>query len=193
MTQLPPKFRRAAGLALIPILLASVAWWVIPWFMPLPKNLLQSASGSSLILDRHGVPLAHLTLPDSTRSLPVEFSDLPRTIIDCTLAAEDKRFFSHGGVDLLATVRATKDLIANREIISGASTITQQLIKISSAPARRTPLTKIRESLTARHLEMKWSKAEILTAYLNRLDYGNRRIGISEAARFYFQKPHADL
>lgn len=190
---LPPKFRRAAGLALIPILLASLAWWVVPWFMPLPKNLLQSPSGSGLILDRHGIPLAHLTLPDSTRSLPVGFSDLPRTIIDCTLAAEDKRFFSHGGVDLLATIRAIKDLIAHREIISGASTITQQLIKISSTPARRTPLTKIRESLTARHLEMKWSKEEILTAYLNRLDYGNRRIGIAEAARFHFQKPLADL
>lgn len=188
-----PKFRRAAGLALIPILLASLAWWVVPWFMPLPKNLLQSPSGSGLILDRHGIPLARLTLPDSTRSLPVGFSDLPRTIIDCTLAAEDKRFFSHGGVDLLATIRAIKDLIAHRKIISGASTITQQLIKISSTPARRTPLTKIRESLTARHLEMKWSKEEILTAYLNRLDYGNRRIGIAEAARFHFQKPLADL
>lgn len=190
---LSPKFRRATGLALIPILLASLAWWVVPWFMPLPKILLQSPSGSGLILDRHGIPLAHLTLPDSTRSLPVGFSDLPRTIIDCTLAAEDKRFFSHGGVDLLATIRAIKDLIAHREIISGASTITQQLIKISSTPARRTPLTKIRESLTARHLEMKWSKEEILTAYLNRLDYGNRRIGIAEAARFHFQKPLADL
>lgn len=188
-----PKFRRAAGLALIPILLASLAWWVVPWFMPLPKILLQSPSGSGLILDRHGIPLARLTLPDSTRSLPVGFSDLPRTIIDCTLAAEDKRFFSHGGVDLLATIRAIKDLIAHRKIISGASTITQQLIKISSTPARRTPLTKIRESLTARHLEMKWSKEEILTAYLNRLDYGNRRIGIAEAARFHFQKPLADL
>ena len=193
MIPLPPKFRRATGLALTPILLASLAWWVVPCFMPLPKNLLQSPSGSGLILDRHGIPLAHLTLPDSTRSLPVEFSDLPRTIIDSTLAAEDKRFFSHGGVDLLATIRATKDLIAHREIISGASTITQQLIKISSAPARRTPLTKIRESLTARHLEMKWSKEEILTAYLNRLDYGNRRIGIAEAARYHFQKPLADL
>jgi len=190
---LPPKFRRAASLVLIPALLASLAWWVAPWFMPLPKNLLQSPNGSGLILDRHGIPLARLTLPDSTRSLPVGFSDLPQTIIDCTLAAEDKRFFSHGGVDLLATVRATKDLIAHREIISGASTITQQLIKISSTPARRTPLTKIRESLTARHLEMKWSKEEILTAYFNRLDYGNRRIGIAEAARFHFQKPLADL
>lgn len=193
MISLPKKFRRAASLILVLIPLALLVWWIVPWFIPLPENLLQSPSGSELILDRNGIPLTHLALPNATRSLPVNFYDLPKTIIDCTLAAEDKRFFSHGGADLLATARALKDLVAHREIISGASTITQQLIKISSPPAHRTPLTKIRETLAARHLEMLWSKKEILTAYLNRLDYGNRRTGIAEAASFLFQKPLADL
>ncbi len=193
MISLPKKFRRAASLTLVLIPLALLVWWIVPWFIPLPENLLQSPSGSELILDRNGIPLTHLALPNATRSLPVNFYDLPKTIIDCTLAAEDKRFFSHSGVDLLATARALKDLVAHREIISGASTITQQLIKISSPPAHRTPLTKIRETLAARRLEILWSKKEILTAYLNRLDYGNRRTGIAEAASFLFQKPLPDL
>lgn len=78
-------------------------------------------------------------------------------------------------------------------MVSGASTITQQPVKISSPPARRNFLTKLREALLARRLEMTWSKEEILAAYLNPVDYGNLRIGAAEAARFYFQKPLADL
>lgn len=134
-----------------------------------------------------------LTLPDSTHATKVDLDEVPRDLIDCTLAAEDKRFYDHGGIDLLATARATWDFLLQRHVVSGASTITQQLIKISSPPTKRQILTKIREALAARHLEMVWTKQQILTAYLNRLDYGNLRIGSAEAARFYFQKPLSDL
>ncbi len=146
-----------------------------------------------MLLDRHGEPIAHLTLPDSSRTSRFSLEDLPADLIACTIAAEDKRFYHHGGIDLLATLRAGRDLIAHRRVVSGASTITQQLIKISSPPANRSPFTKIYEALAARRLEMTWSKKQILTAYLNRLDYGNLRIGAAEATRFYFQKPLADL
>ncbi len=135
----------------------------------------------------------HLTLPDSSRAAPFTLADVPPDFVACTLAAEDKRFYRHGGIDLLATLRAAGDLVTKRRVVSGASTITQQLIKITSPPAERGLLTKVREVLAARHLEMSWSKDRILTAYLNRLDYGNLRIGTAEAARFYFQKPLTDL
>lgn len=146
-----------------------------------------------MILDRHGVPLTRLTLVNSTRSTPVPLDSIPLDLIACTLAAEDKRFHRHGGVDLLATGRAARDFLAKRRVVSGASTITQQLIKISSPPTKRNAITKIYEALAARRLEMKWSKNQILHAYLNRLDYGNLRTGTAEAARFYFQKPLSDL
>ena len=146
-----------------------------------------------MLLDRHGTPIQHLTLPDSSRSAPLVGQDIPADLIACTLAAEDKRFYTHGGVDPLATLRAGRDFFAKRRIVSGASTITQQLIKITSPPASRSPLTKIYEALAARRLEMSWSKRQILTAYLNHLDYGNLRIGTTEAARFYFQKSLSDL
>lgn len=135
----------------------------------------------------------HMPLPDSSRAASLSLDGIPQDLIACTLAAEDKRFYEHRGIDLLATARAIKDFLTKRRVVSGASTITQQLIKISSPPAKRNPLTKIREALAARRLEMTWSKKQILTAYFNRLDYGNLRIGTSEAARFYFQKPLTDL
>jgi penicillin-binding protein 1C len=168
------------------------AWFVLPWCVPLPAALTE-VPASPVLLDRNGKPLHHLVLPDFTRSAPVSLKEVPADLIACTIAAEDKRFREHGGIDLLATARAVKDAVLHRRAVSGASTITQQLIKLSSPPAKRNLRTKLREALLARHLEMKWSKDQILVAYLNRLPYGNHRTGPAEAARFYFQKPLADL
>ncbi len=169
------------------------AWFILPFGIPLPAGLLENPAASPVYLDRNGKPLARLTLIDSTRASSFPLDGVPADLIACTLAAEDKRFWKHGGVDLLALLRAGWDSLTQKRITSGASTISQQLIKISSPPRPRTPLTKLREALAARHLEMTWSKTQILTAYLNRLDYGNLNFGSAEAARFYFQKPLMDL
>ncbi len=177
----------AGGLVLL------LDWFVLPFAISLPSGLLENPPASPVFLDRYGTPMLHLVLPDSSRAAPVVLEEIPADLITCTLAAEDKRFFQHGGIDLLATLRASRDCLARRRIVSGASTITQQLVKISSPPAPRKLLTKLREALIARRLEMSWSKRRILIAYLNRLDYGNLRTGTAEAARFYFQKPLADL
>ena len=181
---------RAAGAATIAVV---AGWWVVPWCVALPPGLLENPPASPVVVDRHGTPIAHGTLADSSRSLPVALAQFPPDLIAATLAAEDKRFYDHGGFDWLATGRAARDLLSNNRVVSGASTITQQLVKISSPPAHRAPLTKIHEALAARHLEMTWDKSRILTAYLNRLDYGNLCTGAAEAARGYFQKPLADL
>ncbi len=172
---------------------ALFGWFLLPLFLPLPAALTANPTASPVLLDRHGKPLHHLVLPDFSRSAPVALDEVPADLIACTIAAEDKRFRSHGGIDLLATARAAKDAALHRRTVSGASTITQQLVKLSSPAAPRTIRTKLREALLARHLEMKWSKDQILAAYLNRLPYGNHRSGPAEAARFYFQKPLADL
>ncbi|MEO7098391.1 MAG: penicillin-binding protein 1C [Luteolibacter sp.] len=168
-------------------------WFALPFAVSLPPGLFVKNAGSPVFLDRHGAPIMHLPLPDSSRAAPFSLEEVPADLIACTLAAEDKRFYEHGGIDPLATLRAARDFLAHRRVVSGASTITQQLIKIASPPSKRSPLTKIREALTARRLEMTWTKKQILTAYLNRIDYGNLRTGTAEAARFYFQKPLTDL
>ncbi|MGC4014399.1 MAG: penicillin-binding protein 1C [Luteolibacter sp.] len=180
----------------IPLALAALwafGWFGLPFLVPLPAGLGTEPEASPVLLDRHGEPIRRLTLEDFTRSEPVTLGELPPDFIACTLAAEDKRFFRHGGVDLLATCRAVRDLVSHRRVVSGASTITQQLVKISSPPTSRGLMAKIRETLSARRLEMTWSKEQILTAYLNRLDYGNRRRGPIEATRHLFQKPVKEL
>ncbi len=173
--------------------LACIAWALLPFAFRIPPSLDTYPDSSPRILDRHGVVLDEAPRADLFRHQPVSLDEIPAALLDATLVAEDKRFFTHDGMDLLATVRATRDCLRHHRVISGASTITQQLIKISSPPAPRSIVTKIRESLSARHLEYRWSKEEILTAYFNRLDYGNHRQGCRDAARFYFAKPLTDL
>ena len=187
------KLRLAIRAGALLLLAALLCWFALPFLIPLPPRLAENPAASPVFLDRNGRIISHLTLVDSTRSTPVSLDEIPQDLIDCTLAAEDKRFYSHGGIDILATFRAGWDFLRKRRVTSGASTITQQLVKISSPRGQRKLTTKVREALLARRLEMTWDKQRILIAYLNRLDYGNLRIGPTEAARFYFQKPLADL
>lgn len=169
-----------------------LAWYALPFAVSLPEKLFESPA-SPVLLDRHGKVIRHLTADDFARCQPQALADMPRDLIDCTLAAEDKRFYQHGGIDVLAICRSARDCAKAGEVVSGASTITQQLIKISSPKRERNLSTKLHEALAARRLEMTWSKDQILTAYLNRVSYGNRRTGCAEAARGLFQKPLSDL
>lgn len=187
------RFRRLRRVVLICVVLFLAFWGLGPWWVKLPEGLLENPDYAPVLEDRHGVPILRLVFPDAVRATPVTADQLPADLLACTLAAEDKRFNDHGGVDYLATARAVKDLVAKRRVVSGASTITQQLIKISSPPEKRGPPRKLYEAFAARKLEGMWDKTRILTAYLNRLDYGNQRIGAAEAARFYYQKPLAEL
>ena len=175
------------------LLTGLLCWYALPFVIPLPAGLQKNQIASPVLRDRNGTPIIYLTLSDSTRATPVSLKCISADLIACTLAAEDKRFFKHSGVDLFATLRASRDFLIKRRVVSGASTITQQLVKISTPAAKRNAFTKVREILAARRLEMTWSKQQILSAYLNHLDYGNLRMGSAEAARFYFQKPLADL
>lgn len=187
------KLRKRLGIATLALAAAVLTgWYGLPWLVPLPDGIFEKPA-SPVILDRHGEPLHRLTLPDHTRRSPVPLADLPPDLIACTLAAEDKRFRDHGGIDFLATARSARDWARNGSPVSGASTITQQLVKLSSPPAPRTLRTKVREWLVARRLEMSWSKDEILQAYFDHLDYGDLRIGPEAAARHFFGKSLAHL
>ncbi len=124
------------------------------------------------------------------RELTIE--QVPLRVRHAVLAAEDKRFYQHRGVDWLATLRALGRGIARGRVTSGASTITQQLVKIAQ-PRPRTWRTKLIEAATALRLEQVWSKDRILSEYLNRVDFGNLNVGLAAAADFYFGKPVVDL
>ncbi|MFN2507583.1 MAG: penicillin-binding protein 1C [Chthoniobacterales bacterium] len=159
--------------------------------LPIPPALLQPPAQSITLLDRHGTPLREARVEERfSRELAI--ADVPRHVINAVLAAEDKRFFRHRGVDWLATGRALANAITRRHVTSGASTITQQLVKICERRPR-TLGTKVIESAIALRLEQLWSKEQILCAYLNRVDFGNLNVGLCAAADYYFGKPVADL
>ena len=106
---------------------------------------------------------------------------------------EDKRFYKHFGLDFLAIGRASLDNIKYRKFVSGASTITQQLAKNILDVKKRTIPNKIIEAFLAIYLEIRYSKAEILENYFNRIYYGNLIGGINTAAEFYFKKAPRNL
>ncbi|MGB0775016.1 MAG: penicillin-binding protein 1C, partial [Akkermansiaceae bacterium] len=164
-------------------------YYLLPFAFPIPDAISSETESSAVLLDRNGQELAHLVREDYYRHQATSLESLPQDLIQATLAAEDKRFMSHGGVDVRATARALKDAWEEERFVSGASTITQQTVKLTSGKAARTFPTKIRETLTARHVEMVHDKGTILTTYFNHLDYGNLSQGPLQAARHYFGKP----
>lgn len=170
-----------------------LAWHAVPWLVPLPEGLLHPQEHGALVLDRDGERIATLPGPDYYHTEPVPLREVPDMLLKATLAAEDKRFFSHGGADFLALARAVAANAAGAEVVSGASTITQQLAKNANPPARRNLPAKTREFFQARRMEMSMSKEEILENYFNRLDYGNLRRGPAAAARFYFGREMSRL
>ena len=160
--------------------------------VPLPLSLREAPASGIRFTDRNGIVLRESLLEGGRFTAPVSLDKLPPNLLAATICAEDKRFWSHHGIDPLAIIRALGEAAQHRRVVSGASTITQQLIKIAQ-PRRRNLGTKIIEAMQALRLEQIWSKQQILGAYLDRIDYGNFRIGIASAANFYFGKPPNDL
>lgn len=175
------------------LLLAGIALYIVPLFFPLPGNLEASAPEGIVFVDEEGTVIRRMLDGDLRAEAPARFEEFPGVLIEATLAAEDSRFYQHNGIDLPGLLRSVRDALTHGRFTSGASTISQQTIKIYSPPRRRTFRTKLIETMTARKLEMFSSKEEIMTAYLNRLPYGNQFTGARAAARGYFNKPLSDL
>ena len=98
---------------------------VMALLVPLPGSLEEPPAAHPVLLDRNGEELTHLPREDYFRHQPASLDEIPEHLIKATLAAEDKRFFDHGGVDYTATLRAMYDNTRTKRITSGASTITQ--------------------------------------------------------------------
>jgi penicillin-binding protein 1A len=102
------------------------------------------------------------------------------------VAAEDKRFYEHRGVDMRGMARALWADVSNRGTVQGGSTITQQFVKNAFLTSQKSVGRKLFEAALAWQLEQKWSKDRILTAYLNTVYFGNGAYGVEQAARIYF-------
>lgn len=122
------------------------------------------------------------------------YKELPRHLLDAVVSAEDKRFFSHKGFDLIALLRAFWKNLKNLSIVQGGSTITQQLSRIAILHSnKRTLKRKFLELLTAIKIERTFVKKEILEAYLNAIYLGHNIFGVKIAAWEYFGKNVSEL
>jgi len=127
------------------------------------------------------------------RRTPVSYLEIPSDLINAFVAAEDNRFFEHGGIDLKGLARATTQLLTTGRIVSGGSTITMQVAKNFFLSRERTFIRKFNEIFLALQIEQSLKKEEILELYLNKIYLGNRAYGIHAAAEVYYGKSISDL
>src|SRR5919107_2127903 len=117
----------------------------------------------------------------------VDEGEISPNLKNAVIAIEDRRFYSHEGVDYTGIARALTQDVLRRKAAQGGSTITQQFVKNAlSAQGDRTVFQKLREAALAYHLEHKWPKSKVLTQYLNTVYFGNGAYGVESAARTYF-------
>lgn len=171
-------------------------------------QLLRSVAGTPLaalddpwhrehsVLDRHGQPLRRVPSALGLRGAPLDLESMGDRLVTTTLVSEDRRFYEHAGVDATAVLRALKQNVQHGRLVSGASTVTQQLVKLldnSGRPGERSAWIKLVETARATNLEERLSKREILTAYINRLNYGRGLVGPERAASVLFGKAASQL
>ena len=119
--------------------------------------------------------------------------NISKDYIDCVVAIEDHRFYTHKGFDILSIIRSTYINIKEKSLIYGASTITQQVARNIYFTQEKSPIRKVAEIFVALDLEKNYSKDEILELYLNIIYFGNGYYGIYEASHGYFDKKPLDL
>jgi 1A family penicillin-binding protein len=167
--------------------------------LPSPEELQtrQTAFVSSKIYDRNGGPLYEVTDPHGGRRTYVPLNEISQHLIDATVATEDRDFWLHPGFDPVAIMRALYYNFTEGEIVSGGSTITQQLARnVLLTPEERVQQTagrKIKEAILAAELTRTYPKETILEIYLNENYYGSLAYGVQAAAETYFSVDAADL
>lgn len=182
---------RPKSFALLAILVSVLFFFSTYW--PIPTARLSPSRFESLFLvDRHGTLLREVLSSAEGRSRWVELEQISPWVLASLIHTEDRNFYQHRGLDPFALLRAAYQNLANKKIISGGSTLTQQLARqIYALPPQ--PLGKAVEMWLALRLEHSLAKTEILTQYLNRAPFGNQCFGIGAASRLYFGKPAAHL
>ncbi len=154
---------------------------------PAPKDT-QVFPTSRVVVDRSDRLLRPFTIANGRWRLPVEKADVDPHFLDMLIAYEDKRFFEHDGIDMLALLRAAGQFVTSGHIVSGASTLTMQVARLASEQQTRSPDGKLRQIAMARALEKQFSKDEILKIYLMLAPYGGNLEGIRAASLAYFGK-----
>jgi penicillin-binding protein 1A len=171
------------------LVVAGTMLWVLH-DLPLDEASAKGGNRSIALEASNGDPLGRIG--------PVKFEDAPREafpdlLVKAVLGIEDRRFYEHWGIDLPGMIRAARRNYDAGTIVEGGSTITQQLVKVRYLGNERTYERKLREVFLAVWLELRLSKDEILTLYLNSIYMGAGAQGVPAAARLYFDKAPSAL
>ncbi len=189
----------ALAILLSSMLIASLGiyHWLLADLPPLHNLHGYAAAPSSKVYDRHGRLLFEMPPPHTGRHSPVPLSEMPDALRQAIVATEDASFYRNPGVDGWAILRAVWINLRGGEILSGGSTITQQLARnlLMSPDERyeRTMTRKLREAVLAWRIARRYSKDQILELYLNEIYFGNLAYGVEAAAQAYFGKHVRDL
>ncbi len=179
------------GVVLIVIITSFILILDIPDWEKLDMDKIKNANAASRIYDSSG---KEAFLLSGTQSRIILSSDeIPLHVKRAFIAAEDERFYSHWGIDVKRIASAILNNLKELRYREGASTITQQLIKLTHLTQEKTIKRKANEAYLAIQLENRMSKDEILTAYLNTIYFGEGAYGIESASRTYFGKSASSL
>ncbi len=186
------KFTIALGLILAIFISYSVFLLTAAYQLPSPDHLTDLDKPlTTEIYDRNG-KILYRFYEGQNRTL-VKLSDVPDYLKEATVAIEDKNFYKHNGIDIVAMTRAFYNNYYQHQKLQGASTITQQLIKNTLLSSEQTYTRKFKEAILAVWAETIYSKDQILGMYLNEAPYGGPTVGAQAAAQTYFGKDVQDL
>jgi 1A family penicillin-binding protein len=195
------QLRRAViggSILVLTIGLFTLAWQAVRLTRVVAAELEQAAQlahlgprpQTTIVFDRHGRPAFSFFVE---QRIDVSLGEVSPTMIDALLAIEDKRFFTHRGLDPVRIAASAWRNVRAGKIVQGGSTLTQQLVRVAQLSPTRTFERKLREATIAARLEQRYSKTEILEAYLNTVYFGEGYYGVEAAARGYFGKRAKDL
>jgi penicillin-binding protein 1A len=162
----------------------------LPAFERISSDWREQDTFAITILDRYGEEIGRRGILQND-SVPL--SEMPDHLIQATLATEDRRFYSHFGIDIVGTTRALLENVRAQGVVQGGSSITQQLAKNLFLSNERTLMRKITEAFLALWLEINLTKDDILKLYLDRAYMGGGAFGVVAAAEFYFDKDVRDI
>jgi penicillin-binding protein 1C len=182
------RIRKAAAISAVAVLAATAAF--AGWAASLgPLPLQQARQVSTTVVDRNGKLLRAYAMADGRWRLPADArTSVDPTYLKLLFAYEDRRFYSHGGVDPLALGRAAFQLVTTGHIVSGGSTITMQLARLMEPRRERSVYAKLRQIVRAIELERQLSKEQILDLYLALAPFGGNLEGVRAASIAYFGK-----
>jgi 1A family penicillin-binding protein len=195
------KVRRAivsGSVVVLTVALFAAAWQAVGLTMAVSAELDQATQlahlgprpQSTIVFDRHGRPAFSYFVE---QRIDVSLERIAPVMVQAVLAVEDQRFFEHHGLDPVRIAAAAWRNVQAGRVVEGGSTITQQLVRVAQLSPKRTFERKLREAMIASRLEQRYSKPEILEAYLNTVYFGEGYYGVEAASRGYFGKPAADL